>query len=191
MAGRPRWWVAGLSLFLALVVGLVVWLTHARLDVPRAAERPRARAGILGRGERPAARPARPPYAATTPAPAAALGCGTAPAARTLAGVVRNGRALHVRGFSLRYVDQAGGVAPDGAFTAYVHASWRFAGFDPRPERMEVRVRFAPRDGHLAHRRHRRGRPPLAAVALGPGPGTPLVPRLWSSSRATRPRPTG
>ena len=85
---------------------------------------------------------------------AARLAAGDPPA-RTLAGVVRNGQALHVRGFSLRYVDQAGGVAPDGAFTAYVHASWRFAGFDPRPERMEVRVRFAPRERAPGHRRDR------------------------------------
>ena len=66
-----------------------------------------------------------------------------------MAGVVRNGQALRVTGFSLRYVDQAGAVAPGGAFTAYVQAAWRFGGFDPRPEVMEVRVRFAQRDGHL------------------------------------------
>ena len=148
MAGRPRWWAAGLSLFVALVVGLVVWLTHrdptyhAPLSAPLAPQASSAEAtGLLDdlqtavrRGE---------------PAPAARLGA-DAPTAHALTGVVRNGRALHVRGFSLRYVDQAGGVAPDGAFTAYVNASWRFAGFDPRPERMEVRVRFAPHDGHLA-----------------------------------------
>ena len=64
--------------------------------------------------------------------------------------MVRNGRALHVTGFSLRYVDRAGGVAPGGAFTAYARASWRFGGFDPRPETMEIRVRFAERDGQLA-----------------------------------------
>ena len=147
MAGRPRWWVAGLSLFLALVVGLVLWLTHrdspyhAPLSAPTTAQASSAEATGLLRGLVTAVRRG-------APADAAALGAGE-PASRALVGVVRNGRALHVRAFSLRYLDRAGGVAPDGAFTAYVHASWRFAGFDPRPERMEVRVRFAPRDGHL------------------------------------------
>ena len=118
MAGRPRWWVAGLSLFLALVVGLVVWLTHrdstyhAPLSAPTTAQASSAEASGLLRGLQTAVRRGEP-------APAARLAAGE-PAARTLAGVVRNGRALHVRGFSLRYVDQAGGVAPDGAFTAYV-----------------------------------------------------------------------
>jgi hypothetical protein len=140
--------VAGLSLFVALVVGLVVWLTHrdstyhAPLAAPTPAEASSAEATGLLRGLQTAVR-------RDDPASAARLGAG-APAAHTLAAVVRNGRALHVRGLSLRYVDQAGGVAPDGAFAAYVHASWRFAGFDPGPEQMEIRVRFAPRDGHLA-----------------------------------------
>ncbi len=148
MAGRPRWWVAGLSLFLALVVGLVVWLTqrdstyHAPLSAPTTPQASSAEATGLLRGLQTSVRRGEP-------APAARLGV-DGPAALSLAGVVRNGQALHVRGFSLRYVDQAGGVAPDGAFTAYVHASWRFAGFDRSPERMEVRVRFAPHDGHLA-----------------------------------------
>ncbi len=140
--------MAGLSLFLAVAVGLVVWLTHrdptyhAPLRTPATAPAASAEATGLLRDLQAAVRRG-------DAAQGARLGAG-AGASRTLAGVVRNGRALHVRGFSLRYVDQAGGVAPDGAFTAYVHASWRFGGFDPGPERMEVRVRFAPRDGHLA-----------------------------------------
>ncbi len=140
--------MAGLSLSLALVVGLVVWLTHrdptyhAPLGAPRTAQASSAEAARLLRGLQTAVRRGEPVGAAR-------LAAGD-PIAGTLAGVVRNGQDLHVRGFSLRYVDQAGGVAPDGAFTAYVHASWRFAGFDPRPERMEVRVRFASRGGHLA-----------------------------------------
>ena len=191
MAGRPRWWVAGLSLFLALVVGLVVWLTqrdstyHAPLERPAEPRRRR--------------RPRRPPCCTTCEtavrrddAGRRRAGWGRPPAAATaLAGVVRNGRALHVAGFSLRYVDQAGGVAPDGAFTAYVQASWRFAGFDPRPESMEVRVRFAQRGGHLRDRGHRRGRPPVAAVALRARSRYAARPTRWSSSRAARPRPTG
>lgn len=148
MAGRPRWWAAGLSLFLALVVGLVVCLTHrdspyhAPLSAPGTAQASPAEATGLLRGLQAAVR-------AGDSASGARLGV-SKPAAHALAGVVRNGRALHVRGFSLRFVDVAGGVAPDGAFAAYVHASWRFGGFDPSPERLEVRVHFAPRDGHLA-----------------------------------------
>ncbi len=147
MAGRPRWWVAGLSLFLALVIGLVVWLTprdstyHAPLGGPTGVPAPEAEAATLLRGLETAVR---------RDDPASGRRLGSSPAAGTsLAGVVRNGQALHVAGLSLRYVDQAGGVSPDGAFTAYVQAVWRFAGFDVRPEAMELRVRFAPRSGHL------------------------------------------
>jgi len=139
--------VAGLSLFLAVVVGLVVWLTHgdstyhAPLSPPRGAQAsPTEAAGLLHDLE----------TAVGRDDVASGRGLGSSPAAGVaLAGIVRNGEALHVRGFSLRYVDQAGAVAPGGAFTAYVQAAWRFAGFDPRPEVMEVRVRFAPRGGHL------------------------------------------
>jgi hypothetical protein len=140
--------VAGLSLFLALVVGLVVWLTHrdptyhVPLGEPTTPQASPSDATVLLRDLQTAVRRG-------DPAAGARLGAG-GPAARALAGVVRNGRALHVRGFSLRYVDQAGGVTPAGAFTAYVHASWYFGGFDRSPERMEVRIRFAPSHGHLA-----------------------------------------
>ncbi len=138
--------MAGLSL--SVVVGAVVWLTHrepthdAPLSAPRQAQASPAQATALLDDLQTAVRRGEP-------ASAALLGADTA-AAHSLTEVVGNGRALHVRGLSLRYVAQAGGVAPDGAFTAYVRASWRFAGFDPRPERMEVRVRFATHDGHLA-----------------------------------------
>ena len=50
-----------------------------------------------------------------------------------------------------------------------------------------MRVRFARAAADLAHRRHRRGRPPLAAVAVGPGPGPPVAAQHWCSSTA-RPR---
>ena len=50
---------------------------------------------------------------------------------------------LHVADFSLRYVDASGAVAPDGTWAADVATTWRFAGFDDRTERLEVRVRFA------------------------------------------------
>jgi hypothetical protein len=40
-------------------------------------------------------------------------------------------------------------VAPDGSWSADVATSWRFAGYDPRAEHPEVRVRFTPYHGHL------------------------------------------
>jgi hypothetical protein len=137
--------VAGLSLFLALTVGLAVWLTqrgstyHAPLGGPDATPASSAEATTLLHALESAVR-ADDPHAARRLGSSAAAGA-------SLAGVVRNGRALDVGDFSLRYVAPSGAVAPDGAFAADVQAAWRFAGFDRRPVTMEVRVRFAPHDG--------------------------------------------
>jgi hypothetical protein len=140
--------VAGLSLFLALVVGVAAWLTlrtptyHAPLGGPAPTQASAVRAATLLHDLETAVRRHEP---------AAGARLGSSPdAGRALGGVVRNGRALHVAGFSLRYVDQAGGVAQNGSWAAYVDARWRFAGFDRHPESLEVRVRFAPHAGHLA-----------------------------------------
>jgi hypothetical protein len=139
--------VAGLSLFLAVVVGIVVWLTqrdttyHAPLDTPSGPHASTAAATGLLHDLQTAVR--RRDVAA-----GARLGAGPA-GRRDLAGVVRNGAALHVTGFSLRYVDEVGGVTPDGSWSADVATSWRFAGFDRRAERPAVRVRFAPAGGRL------------------------------------------
>jgi hypothetical protein len=139
--------VVGLSLFLILVVGVVVWLTtrgstyHAPLDgVPtQGADETRATA-LLDALE----------SAVRRHDAGAAARLGADPAARgDLAGVARNARALHVAGFSLRYVDSSGAVTPAGAWTADVETTWRFTGFDRRLEHVEVRVRFAPEAGRL------------------------------------------
>jgi hypothetical protein len=138
--------VAGLSLFLVAVVGVVVWLTqrdttyHAPLDKPTGPQASPADAARLLHDLEDAVR--RHDAAA-----GARLGAG--PEGSRLAGVVRNGAALHVTGFALRYVDQVGGVAPDGSWSADVATSWRFAGFDRRAEHPEVRVHFAPTGGRL------------------------------------------
>jgi hypothetical protein len=134
--------VAGLSLLLVLAVGLVVWLVrrdptyHAPLDAPTAPQASSAQASELLHALQDAVR--RDDAAA-----ASRLGGGLVGA------VVRNAKALHVTGFTLRYVDQDGGVAPDGSWAASVATSWRFTGFGPRPEHPEVRVRFAPEGDHL------------------------------------------
>jgi hypothetical protein len=82
------------------------------------------------------------------PGAAARLGVSAA-SRRTLRRVVANGAALHVSGLSLRPVDELGAASGPGAFAADVRTSWRFAGFDQRPERMEVRFRFAEHGGRL------------------------------------------
>ena len=128
----PCWWVAGLSLSLLLVAGLVTWLGARPRPLRRrpGGARPRRRPSrrwprlalhdLERRGRRRGRRrrPARSPRGR----PGRAGRCSTA--------VVDNARALHVRDFSLRYVDEEGGVADDGSWAAAVDATWRFAGFD-------------------------------------------------------------
>jgi hypothetical protein len=139
--------VAGLSLCLALVVGVAAWLAlrpstyHAPLDQRSGPPASEADATSLLHRLESAVRRDRPAVAGRLATDETIR--------RDLVGVVHNGRALHVRGFALRYLDQAGGVAPDGAWAADVAAAWQFAGFDPRPVHLEVRVRFAAHDGHL------------------------------------------
>jgi hypothetical protein len=139
--------VVGLSLFLVVVVGLVVWLTHqestyhAPLDRPPAPHVDQGAATTLLDDLQSAVR--RRDVAAGT-----RLGATKGDGA-DLGGVVRNARAGHVTGFTLRYIDTDGVVAPDGSWAADVATSWRFAGFDRRAEHLEVRVRFARADGDL------------------------------------------
>lgn len=143
MAGRPRWWVAGLSLFLLVVVGTVTWAA-VRSDTYTADP------------DRSAAPTVAPALAARTlhrledavvardPGAAAALAADDDIAtARLLSALVENARALHVRDFTLRYVDETGAVSSDGAWRAAVDATWQFTGFDRAPARAEVRFGFA------------------------------------------------
>ena len=136
--------MVGLSLFLVVVVvavGVVVWRTqhdstyHAPLDGRPVPHVDQAGATSLLDDLQSAVRRDDVTSGASlgaTPESRAALG-----------GVVRNGRALHVADFSLRYVAASGAVAQDGSWAADVATTWRFAGFDDRTERLEVRVRFA------------------------------------------------
>jgi len=53
-----------------------------------------------------------------------------------------NAGLLQVEDFSLRYVDEASGISPDGTWSAAVDATWAFGGFDDAPARTEVLVTF-------------------------------------------------
>jgi len=137
-AGRPLWWVAGLSLCLLVASGLLAWsLTHEDTYVaptPRAA-RPSveptladstlaAFEGAVRDGDQDAARALAPE---DDPA-----------AGDELAALVANAERLRVGDFSLRYVDDDGAPGSDGAWTAAVDATWRFDGFDTVSARAEI-----------------------------------------------------
>ena len=139
--------MVGLSLSLVLAVGLVVWLTHqdstyhAPLDGRPSATVDQQGATTLLDALQAAVRHGDA---------AGGARLGATPSERAdLRGVVANARAARVADFSLRYVDSAGAVAPDGTWGADVATTWRFAGFDARAEHLEVRVRFTPERGRL------------------------------------------
>ena len=141
--------MVGLPLFLALVIGLVVWLTrqdstyHAPLDhqPPQSGQVDTdAVAGLLARLQSAVRR--------HDAAAAQRLGSSTT-SQGLLRSVVDNARALRVSDFSLRFVDQDGAVGADGAFAADVDTTWRFAGFDRTAEHLEIRIDVADRQGRL------------------------------------------
>ena len=140
--------MVGLSLFLAVVVGVLVWLTqrdstyHAPLGGPGSA--PQADTSGATR----LLDTLQSAVRHRDTAAGARLGA-TSAERRDLRGVVRNARALHVTDFSLRYVDATGAVSTQGSWVADVATTWRFAGFDHRTEHLEVRVRFARPGGSL------------------------------------------
>jgi hypothetical protein len=71
---------------------------------------------------------------------AAALAGGSASGADLLRVVVANAEALDVADFTLRYVDETSPTSVDGAWTAAVDVTWRFAGFDREQVHAEVLV---------------------------------------------------
>ncbi|HEU4812489.1 MAG TPA: hypothetical protein VFT00_10160, partial [Nocardioides sp.] len=146
--GRPRLWAAGLSLSLLLAV-VVTWLVVGRgpyvaptPDVSRGEVSPSEAAATLHRFEQ--AVDAGDEAAARELAPA-----GDEKAAELLGALVSNARALHVRDFTLRYVDELGALS-GGSWDAAVDVTWGFAGFDRVPAHAEVLVRFAAEDGGVA-----------------------------------------
>jgi hypothetical protein len=148
MAGRPLWWVAGLSLSLLTAVGLVAWVLGDRTyvaptpsdNVPSA--QPGRAATLLDDLER--AVDTRDPEAAE-----ALVAPGDAGSRDLFGAVVDNARALHVEDFTLRYVDELGAVSASGAWDGAVDATWTFAGFDRAPARSEVGFRFRTVDGEV------------------------------------------
>lgn len=142
--------MAGLSLSLLLLVGLVAWAV-LRDDTyvagppgPTAGEaQPALAAAALHDLED--AVDSGDPGAARGLAPA-----GDRDARALLAAVATNAEDLHVADFSLRYVDEEGGVDADGSWVAAVDVTWRLRGFDDTATRTEVPVRFRADGGRVA-----------------------------------------
>jgi hypothetical protein len=149
VAGRSRWWVAGLSLCLLVAGGAVTWrLVDSDPYVapaPPASDDP-VDAGGASRALDALERAVRRGdlAAAESLAPA-----GDAEAARQLRALVDNAEGLRVRGFAVRYVDEAGAATGDGTWAASVDATWRFAGFDEAPSNAEIVVRFRRDDDRV------------------------------------------
>jgi hypothetical protein len=142
--------MAGLSLSLLLVAGLLAWwlLDDEPYEAtppsePVAQVRPALAAQTLRRFEQ--AVEDRDRRSARELAPA-----GDQRAAALLASVVDNARSLRVDDLTLRYVDEEGALAPDGSWTGAVDATWRFAGFDDAPARAEVTLRFVDAGDRVA-----------------------------------------
>ncbi len=132
--------MAGLSLFLVLVVGVVGWTVlrdgtyvAPRPESPAASVQPGAAAAVLQqladavRREDPAAAAALAPE-------------GDAQAADLLRSVVTNAAAIDVDDFEVRYLDALGGLDAEGRWSATVEARWRFAGFDRTASVADVEV---------------------------------------------------
>lgn len=88
-------------------------------------------------------------------------------AAELLGALVDTAAAADVTDIALRYIDEDGGVAADGSWSATVDVTWAYAGFDRRPSHTETSLRFRPT-----------GAGEVDVAGLGDGPGR--VP-VWMS----------
>jgi hypothetical protein len=61
-----------------------------------------------------------------------------------LSGIAANVRSLDLTAVGARYVDQVGTVSRDGSWTGAAELTWQLRGFDEKPARSDVAVRFAP-----------------------------------------------
>ena len=174
-AGRPLWWAAGLSLCLLALAAIVFVLVQDRRAQRRGHAHPRAgsqrtrRTGIEGSGG-----------AGSGGQLGARVGRGEAVSTATA-----NARALRVRDFTLRYVDEDAGALSAGsdAWVGAVDTTWAFRGFDRTvaSDRGVVHVPPGRRPGE--HRRHRRQRATHAAVAGRPRDRAPRPGRAGRRGR--------
>ncbi len=142
--------MAGLSLSLLLVVGVVVRVATGG-DEPYVAPAPSAPAGRVDDTAAAEALAALvEAVAQRDPDAAVALAApDDADARAQLQAMAGNADLLRVTDFTLRYVDEISGAA-DGAWTAAVDSSWAFSGFDRDPARTEILVGFRV-DGDAVH----------------------------------------
>ena len=136
--------MAGLSLFLVLLGGVVVLLVAGpkeyvapppdtvvrRAHPDLAVDALDRRVDALGSGDG---------DEAATLAPA-----GDRAVADLLRAGAANAKALDVTDLGARYVEEVGAVAADGSWHALVELTWRFEGYDDKPITQEVEVGFAP-----------------------------------------------
>jgi hypothetical protein len=142
MPGRRTWVLGGALTALVVVVALVTWLL-VRSD-PYVAPRPSGTALVADpAGAAHALNQLQDAVTARDAAAAAALApSDDSDAGDLLSAVVANATALHVEGFTVRYVDAVGAVDPSGRWQAAVDMTWRFDGFDAEPVHEEVLVAF-------------------------------------------------
>jgi hypothetical protein len=137
---RRRWAVAA-SLVLLVVVAAVTFLVtrdEGYVASPGGGSRPDAEPGEAAR----TLRTLEEAVTARDADSAAALAAGPGAAADLLRTVVANAEALDVADFTLRYVDETSATTAEGAWTAAVDMTWRFAGYDREPVHEEVLVGF-------------------------------------------------
>ena len=148
-AGRPLWWVAGLSLSLLLAAGLLAWVV---LDEdPYVAPEPERVARTAAPGLATTALRALEKAIRTGDGDAAgALAPPGDDAARgALSALAVNAASVGVEDFSLRYITELGGVGVDGSWAASVDVTWAFRRFDDAPSRSDVRFVFTQIDGEV------------------------------------------
>ena len=147
MSGRRSWVLGGALTALVLVVAMVTYLL-VRSD-PYVAPAP---SGTVSKpdpaGAAQVLQQLEDAVSSRAEAAAAALAPSDDPhAGDLLAAVAANADALHVGGFSARYVDDVGAVDPAGGWQAAVDLTWRFDGFDQAPVHEEVLVAFQGEQG--------------------------------------------
>ncbi|WP_139981187.1 hypothetical protein [Nocardioides litoris] len=163
--------MAGPSLLLVAVVGLVAWWAWPSDEPYVAAPPPRAGAEVDPAGA-----------ATTLQRLVAAIGDYDRDAARALAApddtaaaallgdLTDTAESTRLTDLTMRYVDADGAVAADGTWSAAVDVGWAYGGFDTAPTTTEVRLRFRSTPDGVA----------VAGVGGGPAGGGQRTP-VWMS----------